>query len=92
MAPLCFQLVQLLLRNGADPHQPNLKGKTAVKVAATAEIEAILCNNSHSIGRESDLEDSAESSSDSNLSSKEEDRAGIDDGESQLSFFSVTNV
>ncbi|RUS69773.1 hypothetical protein EGW08_022469, partial [Elysia chlorotica] len=73
------KLVQLLLRNGADPHQPNLKGKTAVKVAATAEIEAILCNNSHNLGRDSDLEDSAESSSDSNLSSKEEDRAGIDD-------------
>ncbi|GFR59764.1 ankyrin repeat domain-containing protein 12-like, partial [Elysia marginata] len=73
------KLVQLLLRNGADPHQSNLKGKTAVKVAATAEIEAILCNNSHSLGRESDLEDSAESSSDSNMSSKEDERTGLDD-------------
>lgn len=73
------KLVQLLLRHGADPYQPNLKGKTAVKVAATAEIEAILCN-SHSLGRESDPEDSAESSSDSNLSCKEDERTGIDDG------------
>ncbi|GFN79201.1 ankyrin repeat domain-containing protein [Plakobranchus ocellatus] len=73
------KLVQLLLRNGADPHQPNLKGKTAVKVAATAEIEAILRNNSHGLGRDSDLDESAESSSDSNLSSKDEERSACDD-------------
>ena len=65
-----------------------MKGKTAVKVAATAEIETILRNNSHSLGRDSDLEDSAESSSDSNLSSKEEDRAGLEDGELQYRYFS----
>lgn len=72
------KLVQLLLHHGANPHQANIKGKTAVNVAATSEIETILRGNSGSC---SDIESHSEaSSSDSNPSGKEDEHVNIDDG------------
>ena len=39
---MCTQLVQLLLRHGADPSLRNSARKTAHDVAATPEIAALL--------------------------------------------------
>ena len=75
--PYLPQLVQLLLRHGANPNQPNLKGKTALNVAS-GEIESILRGNGTGYSSDSDSHSEA-SSSDSILSNKEEDRS-IDDG------------
>ncbi|KAI8791226.1 ankyrin repeat domain-containing protein 12 isoform X1 [Biomphalaria glabrata] len=68
------KLVQLLLSHGANPHQPNLKGKTAINVASNSEIEALLKGTSSY----SDIE-TEDSSSDSNTSSKDDDRNNLDD-------------
>ncbi len=39
-----FQLVELLLRHGANPLQVNSKGKTAVDIAANSDIVKLLKN------------------------------------------------
>lgn len=56
--------------------QPNLKGKTAINVAISSEIEAILRGTAN---YSSDI-DSHSSSEDSNSSSKDGDRSNIDEG------------
>ncbi len=39
-----LQLVQLLLRHGANPLQVNSKGETSLDVAKTDEVSLKLCN------------------------------------------------
>ena len=73
-----LQLVHLLVRHGANPRQANLKGKTAFSLASV-EIEPILRGNLAATYSSDSDSHSEEDSSDSILSTKEEDRT-VDEG------------
>ncbi|XP_046575490.1 ankyrin repeat domain-containing protein 11-like [Haliotis rubra] len=69
------KLVELLLKHGANPLQANNKGKTALDVAASAEIEQVLRKEIISSSSDSSSIDDARSptSPESTSSNKDED-------------------
>lgn len=71
----CFKLVELLLKHGANPLQANNKGKTALDVAASTEIEQVLRKEIISSSSDSSSIDDARSptSPESTSSNKDED-------------------
>ena len=48
-----FQLVELLLKHGANPLQPNAKGKTAMDVATAPEMLRLLKRETITSGSDS---------------------------------------
>ncbi|XP_064610916.1 ankyrin repeat domain-containing protein 12-like isoform X2 [Liolophura sinensis] len=70
------KLVQLLLKHGADPYQANSKGKTAIDVAYSEEIEKLLRRENVSSSGESSSMDEARSptSPESTASTREDER------------------
>ena len=71
----CFQLVELLLKHGANPLQPNKHGKTPVDVASSPDMKRLL--RKEIIASSSDSSSLEElrspTSPESNSSIKEED-------------------
>ena len=69
-----FQLVELLLKHGANPLQPNAKGKTPMDVAAAPEMLRLLKRETITSGSDSSSIDDVRSPlSPDSIPSKDED-------------------
>ena len=85
--PICLpehlkfdQLVELLLRHGANPVQSNAKGKSALDIAASPDIKILLKKEIIASSSESSGLDEARSptSPESNVSDRDDDRPAHD--------------
>ena len=69
-----MQLVELLLKHGANPLQPNAKGKTPMDVAATGEMLKLLKRETITSGSDSSsMDDIRSPMSPDSIRSKDDD-------------------
>lgn len=74
-----FQLVELLLKHGANPLQPNAKGKTPLDVAPSAEMVKILKKETIYSGSDtSSIEDVRSPMSPDSIISMKDDEKSLD--------------
>lgn len=78
--PLCiFQLVELLLKHGANPAQTNAKGKTPLDVASSPEMVRILKKETiYSASDSSSIDDARSPMSPDSINSYKDDDKSLD--------------